>query len=310
MTAQSRNRQRRSASTRAAVMLALAVIAFAVAAAALAGAAMASKGGGTLPAGFPYAAEIQATIRYDGTYTRDTTSTVACGTSSEGTTVTAPVRTHETVHFDRTLFFRHITVPVATPGELGRAAAKLGLEPTVTTPGQIRNDHSSMELEYTSTEGENEACRPTAPATCFWSLLPVPSSAMQAIVAHHNGVVPAFWTVSVLGANSTTGDCPVNNGPDQLSALLEDAGQLSPPALAEGFPNVTISHGLSSDFHRLKTQPRVRFEVNLDLPASGSSNCSTNLNPEQGTCTNGVTGRAEVELHRLFFYESKKPYRR
>ncbi len=296
--------------------LATAVVATALAVGGL-GAAGAALAGGTsakarseLAAGFKYAAEVQATIRYDGTYTRDTTGTVACGTSAEGATVTAPVRTHETVHFDRTLYFSHITVPVATPDELGKAAAKLGLEPTVTTPGQIKADHSSMELEYTSTEGENEACHATPPATCNWPLLPVPGSAMQAIVSHHNGTVPTYWTISVLGDNSTTGDCPVNDGPDQLSAMLEDAGQLYPPELAEGFPDVTISRGLGGDFHQLRKDPKVKFELNVSVPGAGTHNCSTHLDPEAGTCTDGVTGRAEIELRRLFFYKSKQSYAR
>ena len=305
MTAQTKYGRRRVAAITVAATLGLVV----AAAMALAGGAVA-KGRRTLPAGFPYAAEIQATIRYDGTYTRDTAATVPCGTSSDGTTITAPVRTHETVHFDRTLFFSHITVPVASPGELGKAAAKLGLEPTVTTPGRIKDDHSSMELEYTSTENENEACRATPPATCNWPLLPVPDTAMQTIVTHDDGVLPAYWTISVLGENSTTGDCPVNNGTDQLSAMLEDAGNLYPPSLAEGFPDVTISRALGGDFHRLQSHPRVSFTINLSTPAAGPANCSSHLNPEEGSCTNGVTGRAEIELRRLFLYKSKKSYPR
>lgn len=305
MTAQSKYGRRRVAAFTAVATLVL----VATAAAALAGGA-AAKGRHTLPAGFPYAAEIQATIRYDGTYTRDTAATVPCGSSADGTTITAPVRTHEVVHFERTLFFSHITVPVASPGELGKAAAKLGLEPTVTTPGQIKDDHSSMELEYTSTENENEACRATAPATCNWPLLPVPGTASQSIGTHDDGVVPVYWTISVLGENSTTGDCPVNNGTDQLSAMLEDAGKLYPPSLAEGFPEVTISRSLGGDFHRLQSHPRASFTINIDTPAGGPANCSSHLNPEEGSCTNGVTGRAEIELRRLFLYKSKHAYPR
>ncbi|MBS1677438.1 MAG: hypothetical protein JST08_08635 [Actinobacteria bacterium] len=299
-----------SKSGRRSVVAGVVVVALvAVVAVAFAGGA-AAKGRSVLPAGFPYAAEVQATIRYDGTYTRDTAGTVACGTSSEGAAVMAPVHTHETAHFERTLFFSHLTVPVAGPGELGAAAAKLGLEPTVTTPGRIKADHSSMELEYTSTEGENEACHATPPATCYWSLLPVPGSATQAIVAHHNGTVPTYWTISVLGDNSTTGECPVNNGPAQLAALLEDAGRLYPPELAEGFPDVTISRGLGGDFHRLRKDPKVTFELDVSTPAGTTHNCSTHLNPEEGTCTDAVTGRAEVELRRLSLYKSKKTYPR
>lgn len=308
MPVQSRRRRRWSRAAGIAAIAVLAVIAFALPGAAPAGAA--AKGRDKLPAGFPYAAEIQATINYDATYTRDTTATVSCGTSAEGATVTAPVRTHETVHIDRTLYFSHITVPVATPRELGKAAGRLGLEPTVTTRGVIKNDHSSMELEYTSTEGENEACRPTAPATCYWSLLPVPGSTTQAIVAQNKGTRPTDWLVSVLGDNSTTGDCAVNDGPHQLAALLANARHLYPPALAEGFPDVVISRGLSGDFRRLRDDPREQFELNLSVPEGTTANCSTHLNPEEGTCADGVTGRAEVKLRRLFLYKSKQSYPR
>lgn len=262
-----------------------------------------------LPKGFPYAAEIQATIRYDGTYTRDWNASVPCGARADGSEIRVPAHSHLVLHFERTLFFRHITVPVALPSELGKAVARLGLEPEVTTPELVKSDHSVLENEFTATEGENEACHETPVATCFWSLVPLPNSTVTQIFSHDDGAAPAYWTIGVLGNNALTGECPTEEGSKLLSATLENAGGLYPPALLEGFPEVTISRVLGTDFHRLQTHTRSSFQVDVSVPAQGTSNCAS-ASTEAETCTHGVSGRAEIELRRLFLYKSKHAYPR
>jgi hypothetical protein len=263
-----------------------------------------------LPVHFPYAAEIQATIRYDGTYTISHSFSQPCSTA-EGGVYRVPVNDHDTLHFERTVYFSHITVPVATPGELGKAAAKLGLEPTVTTPGVIKNDHSTIDLEDQGVEGEGEGCHSVS-VECHWELTPVPSSALEEITTHDDGVMPASWTISVLGYNNPVGpsSCGGSTGTETLSALLEDAGKLYPEELLQTFPEITISRALGGDFHRLQKHETSDFEVAVNMPESGTSNCSTHLEEEVETCTHSVTGRAEVELHRRFLYFSKHTYDR
>ncbi|HVO55211.1 MAG TPA: hypothetical protein VMT37_12445 [Solirubrobacterales bacterium] len=262
-----------------------------------------------LQKGFPYAAEIQAEIQYDGTYEVNRRSFQPCSSGEE--VVRVPISERHQVHIERTVFFRHITVPVATPGELGKAAAKLGLQPTVTTPGRIKNDHSSMDLEdeLVVPNPESEGCH-QAPVNCHWELAPLPSGAFQEIAAHDHGFLPVFWSISVLGSNTTIEEeCPVTNGSSELAAQLTESGKLYPKGL-ENFPEVTISRPLASDFHRLQHQKSVEFQVSLDTPQSGTANCATHFSEEEETCTHGVSGTAYVKLKRLFLYKSKQSYPR
>jgi hypothetical protein len=261
-----------------------------------------------LPKGFPYAAEIQATIEYDGTYALTRRSTQPCGTG-EGE-VKIPLHENESVHFERTLYFSHITVPVATPGELGKAAARLGLKPTVTSPGKIRNDRSSMDLEdeLAVPNTESEGCV-TAPVNCHWDLAAIPSGILQQINTHDHGFLPVSWSISVLGSNATIAEeCPVTTGANELSVLLHEAARLYPSGL-QNFPEVTVSRALGGDFHRLQRNRVVEFNIKLNTPASGTGDCARRVGEEE-SCSDSVTGTAHVRLRRLALYQSKSSYPR
>ncbi len=286
----------------------LVVLSIAVAALLAVAGIAAAKGTSNLPAGFPYAAEIQATIEYDGTYSYETRGYERCGVSQDGSEIIIPGTDYGTLHIQRTLRFSHITVPVATKKELGAATAHLAVKPTVTTKGRIEDDHSAMDYDYTVAVGENEECHPVS-GSCHWEVTPLPSSTLETIVAQDNGFLPRSWTISVLGANATDGECPVATGPDQLSAMLEEASTLYPADLDENFPEVTISSAVGQEFHRLQRAENVNFKVDLATPSSGSADCPL-TSEETETCTHGVTGTAKVRLRRLFLYESKHAYPR
>lgn len=278
----------------------------AVALLALAGTAAGARSG-RLPKGFPYGAEIQATIEYDGTYSLARRSTQPCGTGG-GEVRKIPLHENQSIHFDRTLYFSHITVPVATPNELGTAAAKLGLKPTVTSPGKIKNDRSSMDVEdeLAVPNTESEGCV-TMPVNCHWDMAPVPSSILQELNTHDHGFLPVSWSISVLGSNSTIAEeCPVTNGADELTVLLHEAARLYPSGLVN-FPEVTISRALGGDFHRLQRSKVVEFNLNLNTPATGTGDCATRVSEEE-SCSDSVTGTAHVKLRRLALYESKRAY--
>jgi hypothetical protein len=274
---------------------------------AVAGAASA-KDASSLPKGSPYAAEIQARIEYDGTYSYATSGFERCGVSEDGHEIIIPGTDYDTLNFQRTLYFSHITVPVASAKELGAAAARLTVKPTVTSKGKVEDDHSTMDIDYTVAEGENEACHPVS-GSCHWELIPLPSSTLETIVAHDNGFLPVSWGISVLGVNTPDGSCPVTDGTEQLTAMLEEAGRLYPPDLGENFPEVTISSGVGEEFHRLLHAEHVSFKVGLATPPSGSTSCPL-TSEEMETCTHGVTGTAKVTLRRLFLYKTKKAYPR
>ena len=273
----------------------------------LAGSAAAARSR-RLPKGYPYAAEIQASINYDGTYSLERRSTQPCSTG-EGE-VKIRISENATVHFSRTLYFSHITVPVATPGELGKAATKLGLKPTVTSPGKIKNDRSSMDLndELAVPNPGSEGCV-TAPVNCHWDLAPVPSGILQAINTHDHGFLPVSWSIGVLGVNATVAEeCAVTTGSAELSVLLHEAARLHPSGL-ENFPEVTISRALGGDFHRLQHNKIVEFNLNLNTPVSGAGDCARRVSEEE-SCTDSVTGTANVKLRRLALYQSKRSYPR
>ena len=205
-------------------------VAAVVAMLALSGSAV-GKGSRTLPRGFPYAAEIQATIRYDGTFSIRETGYTPCS-NSEGEMVKVPQGSHTTLHFKRTLFFRHITVPVATPAELGGAASKLVVKPTITTHGEIKNDASAIIDESTAVKGEGGAGEPChgVQENCNWALVPEPRTPYQELVVNDVGDEVKAWTLSVLGVNSTypldqlNDNCQIaDDGDVELSALLESA---------------------------------------------------------------------------------------
>lgn len=266
-------------------------------------------GPSTLPPKFPYAAEIQATVHYDGTYSLQRTGYQRCPTG-EGE-VKVATREVETLHIERTATFSHITVPVATAHELGRAAAKLGLEPTITTPGKISQDHSTLDLEDSLVvpNPESEGCAAT-PVDCHWDLAAVPGSGLQDLSAGELGDELISWNLNLLGVNKVTGDpCPVAEGQGALSAALASSRNLYPKGLTN-FPEVVISRALGNDFRELRDHQRVSFNPGIQTPGSGMANCATHLSEEEETCTDSVSGRADVELRRLFLYKTKRAYLR
>lgn len=262
-----------------------------------------------LPQGFRYAAEIQAKINYDGTYTINQTGFQRCPTGEGETKVHTSEST--TLHIERTATFSHITVPVATEAELGKSVSRLGLEPTITTPGKISQDYSSLDVNDSLVvpNPEGEGCR-TEPVVCHWDLRAVPGSGIEEITAHDFGDVVTSWNINLLGANTASGPpCAVGDGTSALTAALANSKKLYPDGLTN-FPEVVISRALGNDFHELLHRPRVTLNPVIDTPTSGTSNCATHLNEEEETCTHAVTGRADVELHRLFFYKTKQAYPR
>jgi hypothetical protein len=150
-------------------------------------------GGGTLPKGFPYAAEISATISYDGTYHRASESDVHCNNGEDEFTLDATEA--DTLHFRRTVFFSHITVPVAGPTELGASVARLALSPTIASPGKIKTDDSTMDFEGSLPSGDavGENCH-TEKASCHWDIQGAPAGVGQTILSRTDGFLPSPGT--------------------------------------------------------------------------------------------------------------------
>lgn len=100
---------------------------------------------GRIPKGFAYAAEVRVSVEYDATFTRDATNDDPCG-DANGNQIHQPIDAHEQEVLDRTILFKHITVPVVPESALGAAAARLALPAIITDPGRVTSEHSTYEL--------------------------------------------------------------------------------------------------------------------------------------------------------------------
>ena len=220
-------------------------------------------GEGVLPKGFPYAAEISATIHYDGTYRRASETDIPCSDGENETTLNETEV--DTLHFSRTVFFSHITVPVVNPRALGASAARLALRPTATSTGKIRSDRSTMDFEGSLPIGDpvSEGCH-TSKVTCHWDLQGAPDGVSQTIVSRSNGFLPESWFVNVLGSNSFLEDEAGATGEEELSEQLNDAATLYLPIDDEsGFPEVAINSQKLVDFDVLRDHEDVTFQQHL-----------------------------------------------
>jgi hypothetical protein len=266
--------------------------------------AHAAAKGGVLPKGFAYAAEIQATINYDGTYHRGSETDVPC---SDGVNeVTLASTETDTLHFDRTVYFSHITVPVVKLGELGKAAARLGLSPTATSPGKFRSDRSTMDFEANLPDGDpaSEGCH-TKPVNCHWGVQGAPVGSFQTISSRGDGFLPISWFISVLGTNSfIEEDCPIATGTEELDTQLHQADTLYTTIDVGSFPEVAIDRDKLGDFRELRHRTTVSFVQDL----SGGSN--TDCRGEEGAtrCAQSVTGTARIKLRRIGLYRTKRAY--
>jgi hypothetical protein len=257
-----------------------------------------------IPKGFAYAAEIQATIRYDGTYQRSSETDVPC--SNGETEVTLASTEAQTLHFDRTVYFSHITVPVVKLQELGMASARLGLSPTVTSPGKFRSDRSTMDFEANLPVGDptSEGCH-TQKVDCHWGVQGVPAGSFQTIASRGNGFLPISWFISVLGTNSFSGeDCPVATGAQELDTQLHQADTLFTAIDVGGFPEVAIDRDKLGDFRELKQRANVSFAQDL----SGGSNTNCSGEEASTACAQSVTGTARIKLRRIRLYRTKRAY--
>jgi hypothetical protein len=260
--------------------------------------------GGVIPKGFAYAAEIQATIKYDGTYRRSSETDTPCGDGVNE--VTLAESDTEVLHFDRTVYFSHITVPVVTFSQLGRAAAHLGLSPTVTSPGKFRTDRSTMDLEMTVPIGDpvSEGCH-TQKIDCHWGVQGAPVGSFQTIGSRGNGFLPTSWFIGVLGTNSfIEEDCPIATGAEELDTQLHNADTLFTAIDVGSFPEVAIDPDKLGDFRELDHRTRVSFVQDL----SGGSNTDCSGQEATTKCSQSVIGTARIELHRIAFYRTKRAY--
>lgn len=284
-------------------LVSLAALAFLATAAAVAAVA-ASAAADVIPKGFPYAAEIQVRVEYDGTYHRESETDIPCNDGENEVTL-AGTETDD-LHIERTVYFRHITVPVVKRGELGPAFGFLEVEPTVTTPGEFRDDRSTMDVKAAVLGDPATGCH-TTEIPCHWNVQAAPRSGLQMFEWRGGGFLPISWDISILGTNFFTeeGCATGTGGAEELDTMLHRAGTLYTTLDLGNFPEVAIDRNQLGDFRELVHRRQVSFVQRL--PSGLNTLCAG----EEGTktCTQGVSGRAKIFIKRLFLYRTKKEYK-
>src|SRR5437763_7042838 len=156
---------------------------------------------GTIPKGFAYAAEARVTVIYDGDYQRDTVQLgVPCNNGDQPSTRALDSR--EIYQLKRTVLFRHITVPVVPPGALGRAARRLALRPTITTPGRVASEHSGYSLTGSVLPDGETSCA-TTPYSCSGTIAST-GGLTEVVALADRGFLPNLYELSIAGNQAAT----------------------------------------------------------------------------------------------------------
>jgi hypothetical protein len=268
----------------------LAVLCVAAAGASAAPAALAK---GRIPQHFAYAAEVRVTVTYDATFTRDSVFDEPCG-DANGDTIDQQYPAHEQEHLDRTIVFRHITVPVVAPSELGKAAKRLALKPTITDPGTVQSDGSTYDLsgDLISDDG---CPGTTTHYDCPGTVTNLPKIA-SLLISGGDGFDAELYEIPVAGdevADPLSCDALEEN--DIPTMLGIDAKQAHP-----GWGAVVLHSGLNPRLYALRTKPEVTWSV----PVNGADPCDG----DAVSCTQTVTGSAHIAIQRLFRYFTRHSY--
>ncbi len=251
-------------------------------------------GNGRIPKHFAYAAEIRVIVGYDATFTQDASNDDPCG-DADGNTVDQQTTSHEQEHLDRTILYKHITVPVVPESALGAAARRLALKPTITDPGTVQSDGSTYDLSGTLIG--QDSCPGTKTRYDCPGTITNPTKLDSVLISAGDGFTPEDYELPVFSnqiADPLT--CAPISETDIANQLGIDASQAHP-----GWAEVILHTGLTPRFYALRTKPQVSWSV----PVSGAEPC-----PDNGatSCRQTVTGQAHITMKKLFLYFTKGSY--
>lgn len=260
--------------------------------------APAAFGRGTIPKGFAYAAEARVTVVYDADYQRDTVQLgVPCANGDQTATADLPGR--EIYLLKRTVLFRHITVPVVPPGALGRAARRLALRPTITTPGTVTSEHSGYSLTGSVLPNGESSCA-TAPYDCSGSIANT-GGLTEVVGLAGRGFLPNLYELSIAGNQAAApASCDAGGVNDVLQQLTTDAAFGT--RNGDGFGLVVVHKGLAASFDALRR--RSSFTISDRVRLQNPPSCQM----PGVTCSQQAYGTAHVVLKRLFLYRTKRSY--
>jgi hypothetical protein len=259
---------------------------------------------GVLPKGFAYAAEIKAVVEYEGTYRRETTADVPCTEGEEALTADLPESEEYVLH--RAVTFPHITVPVVSGAELGRAKRRLEIPATVTTPGRASDEYSRYSMFGAVFVDAERSCQEEH-YECTGVIQNV-GGLSYVSQSNDDGLDPRQVELDVEGVQrATPNTCATPDGgmlfQNVMASLDLDAATATPSVdVARGFGLVD----LQSTFRRYLYELRDRGTVEFREPVEGDLSCAA---PGVG-CSQAESGEARVSLHRLFLYRTRRAYRR
>jgi hypothetical protein len=256
-----------------------------------AGTAMAK---GRVAKGFAYAAEVSVSVEYDATFTQDAVNDEPCG-DANGNTIHQHYTSHEEEDLDRTVQFKHITVPVVPAWKLGAAAGRLALKPTITDAGTVHQDHTTYDLSGTLI-GQDSCPATTTEYDCPGTIFN-PGKIDSVLISRQDGFDAEVFELPVFSGQIADPLTCGANGANDIANLLGIAASEAHPGWAE----VILHSNINPHLYELRRKARVGWTV----PVDGATPCSGN---GQVSCTQTVSGHATVTIKRRFLYRTKRSY--
>jgi hypothetical protein len=241
-----------------------------------------------------YAAEVSVSVEYDATFSQDAVFDEPCG-DANGNTIHQHYTEHEQEDLDRTVLFKHITVPVVPAWKLGAAARQLALKPTITDPGAVHPDRTTYDLSGTLV-GQDSCPASTTEYDCAGTISN-PGKILSVLISREDGFDAEAFELPVFSEQVADPTGCGATGVTDIASMLGIAASRAHP----GWGEVVLHSNLDPRHYELRTNARVGWTV----PVDGAASCSGN-----GTvsCSQTVSGDATVTIKRLFLYRTERSY--
>jgi hypothetical protein len=200
--------------------------------------------------------------------------------------------------------FRHITVPVVSRAELGKAAKRLALKPTITDPGRVTSEKSAYDLSGSSVTDNNPCPQVISDYECRGAVTNI-SPLSSALISTDGGFDPEVFQLSVRTVqDGSPAGCDAI-GDSDLVANLDIAAAGAYPGSGGGgdWGVVTVHTGLRPRFYALLDKRKVEFTE----PIGPAVPCAAPQFPED-RCKQTITGTAHIVMQRLLLHRTKKRY--
>jgi hypothetical protein len=274
-----------------------------------------------VPKGTPYAAEVRITINGTAKLSQDITDNGYSDCSYDGGPSTTVDNEHYELNWKAT--FPHVTVPVATKEELGRAYRRLHVEPKPTADGTGGLTGGSFNVSGRVPYQDQAGC-PGTPYSSGGSIAdPDRPYASQDVVHIHKTDVDAlgfFLSGGAMRATPESYEVPDGYGGTQTQDVLTGLGSVEsqvPPNPADTDGDLVEKHPIA-DWNAVALSKRVGFYHGLvheqSLPASGSYkgnlDCGSVTDFGKTTCQVLWDYEYDMTLHLIALHKTRNDYPR